>query len=429
MTPGNRLCWAAPNSADSRADRSGVLHLLTNSLPHTQSGYTMRSHAVLLAQRDAGLAPTAMTRSGYPVIVGGLSASAVDVIDGIEYRRALPTRLASTPDGRLVQQADALAQRVLDVRPAFLQTTTHYLNALVVREVAEQIGLPWAYEVRGMLEQTWVASLGSDVARERAAASSRFRLTREREAELANAANAVFTLSSSMRDDLAARGVSREKITLVPNGIDASQLTRQPPAPADARQSLGLPRTGFWVGSTSSLVDYEGFEVLLEAVRIGRTMGHDIRALIAGDGVARQSLESQISASGLTGSAILAGRVPRTKIAAYRDALDLFIVPRLDRAVTRTVSPLKPVEAMASGRPLLVTALPALLETIGADLQDLGAAVPPNDALALANRIVALSLDRSARDQMVKLGRLRASALTWPAIGATYRRTLTIVGS
>lgn len=47
-----------------------VLHVLTNSLPWTRSGYTMRSHDILTAQRSAGLAVTAMTRPGYPATIG-----------------------------------------------------------------------------------------------------------------------------------------------------------------------------------------------------------------------------------------------------------------------------------------------------------------------------------------------------------------------
>lgn len=422
MTPGTRLRWPRPATSPTGAVASGVLHLLTNSLPHTQSGYTVRSHAVLSAQRDVGLAPTAMTRIGYPVVVGGLGAAAVDVIDDISYHRALPARLAPTPDGRLVQQADALAQLAERVRPAVLQTTTHYPNAVVVREVAEHLGLPWAYEVRGMLEQTWVATLGSDEARERALASERFRLTREREAELASAAEVVFTLSGSMRDDLAERGVPRERVHLVPNGIDERLLDRTPPAPADAREALGLPREGFWVGATSSLVDYEGFDVLLDAVAIARQDGHDVRVLLVGDGSARQALQSRAIDNGLGEHAVFTGRVARDAVVPYRDALDLFVVPRHDRDVTRTVSPLKPIEAMASGRPLLVSALPPLLETIGKELEAAGMATPAGNAAALAARITALAHDEAKRMWAVEHGHLRAAAQTWSAIGTVYRR-------
>ncbi|WP_206445651.1 glycosyltransferase [Agrococcus sp. KRD186] len=429
MTPGTRLRWTPDRDARPNASASGVLHLLTNSLPHTQSGYTVRSHEVLKAQREAGLSPTAMTRVGYPVVVGGLRAAALDVVDGIEYHRALPARLASTPDGRLVQQADALAKLAGRVRPAVLQTTTHYPNALVVREVAEALGLPWAYEVRGMLEQTWVAGLGSDEARERAMASERFLLTREREAEMASAADVVFTLSRSMRDDLSERGVPRERIHLVPNGIDPALLERALPTPAAARAAVGLPQEGFWVGSTSSLVDYEGFDVLLDAVRLARADGHDVRALLVGDGAARKALEMQAQRSGLEGTVVFTGRVPTDAVAAYRDALDVFVVPRHDRAVTRTVSPLKPIEAMASGRPLLVSALPPLLDSIGEELQTLGASVPAGDAGALAARIVELSVDEAARLRLAALGRTRAAARTWRSVGTTYRERFDAIGA
>lgn len=423
MTPGTRLRWEPRGIEAHREPAHGVLHLLTNSLPHTQSGYTVRSHAVLQAQRAAGLAPAAMTRVGYPVVVGGLGAAAVDEVDGIRYHRALPLRLAATPDGRLVQQADALLSLAARVRPAALQTTTHYPNAIVVREVAEALGIPWAYEVRGMLEQTWVAGLGSDAARARAFASERYRLTREREAELASAADAVFTLADSMRDDLAARGVPLERIELVPNGIDQALLERTPPAPADARAALGLPRDGFWVGSTSSLVDYEGFDVLLEAVATARVDGHDIRALLVGDGAARKGLESSATRLGLTDVVRFAGRVPRAAADGYRDALDLFAVPRLDREVTRTVAPLKPIEAMASRRPLVVSALDPLLEVIGEELVAEGAAVPAGDASALAARIMLLSSDDLLRARLAELGRRRAMTRTWSTVAVTYART------
>ncbi|WP_404311767.1 glycosyltransferase [Agrococcus terreus] len=426
MTAGMRLRWT--HSGAPAADRHGVLHLLTNSLPHTQSGYTIRSHAVLRAQRDAGLAPVAMTRVGYPVVVGGLGARATDVIDGIAYHRALPLALAATPDGRLRQQADALATLAARIGPAALQTTTHYPNAVVVREVAEALGLPWAYEVRGMLEQTWISGLASDEARERARSSERYRLVRAREAELAAAADAVFTLADRMRDDLVERGVPRERVELVPNGIDAARLDRERLDPADARPGVGLPREGFWVGAASSIVDYEGFDVLLRAVADARAAGHDIRALLIGDGAARPALLTLATELGLDGAAVLPGRVAREAAAQWLDALDVVVVPRVDRDVTRTVAPLKPIEAMASGAPLLVSDLPPLVESVGPGMVAAGATVPPGDAGALAERLALLAGDPAARDRLAAEGRRRAAERTWGSVGRTYQETYGLLG-
>src|SRR5690606_871000 len=55
LTPGTRLRWTLRGPTSPPGNRNGVLHLLANSLPHTQSGYTVRSHEVLKAQREAGL--------------------------------------------------------------------------------------------------------------------------------------------------------------------------------------------------------------------------------------------------------------------------------------------------------------------------------------------------------------------------------------
>ncbi len=54
---------------EPRSDRA-VLHLLKESLPQRQTGFTMRSHANLLAQRAAGWDPVVVTALGFPRSVG-----------------------------------------------------------------------------------------------------------------------------------------------------------------------------------------------------------------------------------------------------------------------------------------------------------------------------------------------------------------------
>ena len=55
-----------------------------------------------------------------------------------------------------------------------LHTTTHYVNGLATGAAAAEAGLPWVYEVRGVLEETW--AVGGSTSAERAArrASQRF---------------------------------------------------------------------------------------------------------------------------------------------------------------------------------------------------------------------------------------------------------------
>ena len=413
MTPGMRLSVGV---GDAEAHGDTVLHVLTNSLPHTQSGYTIRSHNVLRAQRQARLGVEAVTRPGYPLVTGSIDAQAADVVEGISYARVLPAILASQPDRRLQQHARAIVRIGAGAR--LLHTTTNYANAIAVQAAAGVLGIPWAYEVRGMQEQTWIATLHSAEARERAVRSERYRLIRAREAQLASASDVVFTLSEGMRQDLISRGVDGESVHVMPNGIPAARLEQPCVLPSDARADLGLPRDGFWVGAVSSLVGYEGFDTLIDAVKRIRASGTDVRLLLVGDGVERPALVQQ--AADLGEAAVLPGRVDAAQAQRYLSALDVVVVPRRDLEVTRSVAPLKPIEALAAGKPLLVSDLPPLTETIGDELVTAGCAVAPSDAGALADALTRLSGDEALRNRLGELGRARAATRTWEHAGERY---------
>lgn len=418
LSPGSLL---TPPVVRQRPAADGIraLHVLTNSLPWTQSGYSLRSHAILRAQAAAGVAVEAVTRIGYPVVVGLPHAGDRDVVDGITYRRVLSTRLADTPEARLQQMVEALAPVVEDFRPGVLHTTTHFPNALVTQALAEGAGVPWVYEVRGQLEKTWLASRPED-AREEAAGSERYQLARARETEMAQAADHVITLSEALRADLVDRGVAAERISVVPNAVPSSLLD---PAgsvsSAAARAQLGLPVSGFWVGTVTSLVDYEGIDVLVDAVALLRSGGHDIRCAIVGDGVSRPGLVAQVARLGLQDAVTLPGRVPRQEAAAWHRALDVFVVPRRDVEVCRTVTPLKPIEAMAAGRPVVASDLPALAEVVTAP--QTGLVSVPGDVASLAHTLLRLSADPGLAEQLGANGRRFASTRTWEFQAETYR--------
>lgn len=84
----SRLHRRTPHLARTEGVR--VLHILTNSVPPTHSGYVIRSHEVLRAQQAARIAVAAVTRLGYPVTVGEVGAAKVDVVDDITYHSCWP---------------------------------------------------------------------------------------------------------------------------------------------------------------------------------------------------------------------------------------------------------------------------------------------------------------------------------------------------
>lgn len=380
-----------------------VLHVLTNSLPHTGSGYAQRSHSILRSLADRGFTVRAVTRPGYPVQVGIPWAHRQDVIDGIEYHRLVPWQMAQGLEARLEQHARLLADQVEQFRPALLHTTTHFTNALAVRAVARAYGIPWVYEVRGQLADTWAATRGPA-----ARLSQRYQDFVAREAEVARDADGVVTLGEGMRSSLAAAGVAPARLLTCPNAV-GEQFLEQPPGQDAARAALGLDPGAQLVGTVSSIVDYEGLDVLVRAVAQLAPDYPRLRLRIAGDGVSLPALKVLAEELGLADRSDFPGRVQRSESILHHAALDLFVVPRKDLPVTRSVTPMKSVEASAVGRPVVASDLPALAELVEDGVT--GRLVAASDVEQLAS-VLAELLDDPAECQ-----RLGAAGRSW-ALGS-----------
>jgi glycosyltransferase involved in cell wall biosynthesis len=398
-----------------------ILHLLTNSLPHTASGYAQRSHSTLLAQKEAGWDVLAVTRMGYPVQVGKLLARSTDTVDGIRYQRLIPATMAQNIDARLQQQADELLEVALEFRPSVLHTTTHYVNGLVVRAVAEALGIPWVYEVRGQLADTWASTRGPE-----ARQSEKYRLFQKRETEVMRDADLVLTLGRAMKANIVAAGIPDNKVIIAPNAVGGAFLA-EPLDKASARRDLGLAEDGQFIGTVSSLVPYEGIEDLVAAFALLAADMPQLRLLIVGDGSSMPSLQLQAQRSGFINRIIFTGRVPRSRAALYHQALDAFVVPRKDLEVTRSVTPLKPVEAMASARPVVASDLPALAEIVEDRVTGLLATAGDPASFAAAIREILSDPERAAK--FGAAGRERVlQERTWAANAVALARELEMLG-
>ena len=403
--------------ACTSAGSTASLHVLTNSLPHTRSGYAYRSHLILTTLKDAGHRVAATTRPSYPVTIGRLSGDMVESVDGVDYLRDVPLRPATTPTARLEEQAAWIADQALERQVDLLHTTTHYVNGLATGAAARAIGLPWVYEVRGVLEETWAAAGSTPAERTARRESQRFALMRSKEIEVASEADAVITLGETMREHLIAGGVPAESITLIPNSVSEAVVnTDTSRTPAQTRTRLGLPEDGIWVGTAASIVGYEGLDDLVDAVAHARRQGTDVRLLIAGDGVTLPELRERAAALG--DKAVFTGRVSQTQAIEYQLALDAIVVPRKDEPVCRLVTPIKPIEAMGLGRPVIISDLPALRELVP---ESAGLWTPPGAPERLAETLSKLACDDSARENYGQNGRAHVLATRrWKEIGRRY---------
>lgn len=416
LSPGFQL---SPRPSPQRPRQSSGIHrrvamILNNSLPHTQSGYAQRTHSLLTAMRASGIEVEAWTRLGWPASVGRLGTNVLDVIDGVPYHRLPTPSFSAEHDRRWQQQVDRLIPELAEFAPDVIHTTTDFHNGLVAQAVAASLGVPWVYELRGQIELSWAAQRPAPW-REQARSSERVLLARAKELELARAADAVVVLSQVQADDLLDHGVEPRALRIAPNAVDDTLLDHDIP-PVEARRLVGLPEDGCWVGAVSSLNGYEGHDVLLRAVALARRDGQDIRCAIVGDGPAMPELEALGSALGLGHALVMPGRVPRRTALDWYAALDVFVVPRRDIPLCRVITPMKPLEAMAMGRPVVASDLPALRTIVDGDA---GVLVPAENTEELAAALTSLAQNPARRTALGRGAHAAATERTWAHNAAT----------
>lgn len=385
-----------PTKLEPSSDKK-ILHLLKISLPYRQSGYSVRSKYSLEGQLAVGLEPVAVTEYGFPRSVGVDDAPSSEEIDGITYHRLDPGAdydLKGPWDKYLTDFANAAAPIVAAERPALIHVHSGhrgYDTALVGIALGRHFGIPVVYEVRGFFEALWTSD--TDWA-EQAETYERRRATENR---CMAAADHVVTLSESMRSDIVSRGISADKVSVVPNGVNIDSFQpRERSAELVARYGLeGV----FTFGYVSNVDHYrEGQEALIEAAVELRKRGITATAMIIGDGKRRELLEKLAAERDAGDAVIFTGRVPHDEVLDYYALLDVFVIPRVPERAARLVTPLKPFEAMAAGIPLVVSDLEALREITGDGAR--GRYFPAEDAVGLADVLADLHANPAERQAM-----------------------------
>lgn len=348
------------------ADPNRALCLLHNSLPINSGGYSARTHGLLTGIAAQGFQVSAVTRLGYPQDrAHGKPSGTIepcDIVDGISYRRLSnpDVTYGKTPIINYLK-ANILAHFPLVKRekPAILHGVSNFANGVTASFLARKFGLKSVYEVRGLWE---ITAASRDPAY---AASDSFRQFVRMEAEACNNVDRVICITEALKQEMTNRGVDAAKITVVPNGVDTARF-RPRAAHKPTADRLGIADTDIVIGYVGSVVDYEGLDDLLWAVRI---LTKDlrlatVRLLVVGDGDALAPLQELARALEISDRVLFTGRVSHKEVEDYYSLMTIMPFPRRPLPVCEMVSPLKPLEAMAMGKCVLVSSVAALAEMV-----------------------------------------------------------------
>lgn len=387
-------------AALSRPPNRKVLVALHQSRPHLQSGYAIRSHHILSNVRAHGIEAFAVTRMGFPQDRGLPLDPGVreEFVDGVLYRRLPAGRAAfeEAPDGDYVEEyASALARLVERYDCSVVHGASNYLNGRGAILAGYLTGARSIYEVRGLWYLSRLVKVPS------LEGSDELRYREQMELATMRDADSVVVISEALGAHLRVRGIPAERITVIPNAVDPERFL---PAERDEDLARELGLEGkFVVGFLGGLGLYEGLDVLLEAVgRLVRERA-DLALLIVGDGPARPSLKAGARAKGLSGVVRLPGAVPFEEVQRYYSLFDACPFPRETHAVTKLVPPLKILEAMAMGKPVVVSELAPLLEMVEPGVTGLSARA--GDPSSLCESLRALYEDAPLRSELARNGR------------------------
>lgn len=379
-----------------------ILHILDHSIP-LHSGYTFRTLSILREQRILGWETVHLTTPKQ-----GPGRVAQDEIDGMTFHRT------PSADGTgLLQQMHLTAKRILamvqSTKPHIIHAHSPVLNAMPSLWAARRHRLPFVYEMRASWEDAAVDH-GTTTQ-----GSVRYRLSRALESFALRHADEVTTICEGLQNDIFSRGLNAERVTVIPNAVDAAMFQFCDKPDAELRRSLGLDGAVV-IGFVGSFYGYEGLHLLLEAARRMLPEIPHLKVLLVGGGPQEAHLKAQALASGLQDHVIFSGRVAHADIHRYYALIDVLAYPRLPSRLTELVTPLKPLEAMAQGNVFVASDVGGHRELVRHG--ETGFLFPAGDVLALQ------AVLQSVLAQRESWPRIRQQARRWVEMERTWTHSV-----
>lgn len=228
-----------------------------------------------------------------------------------------------------------------------------------------------------------------------------------------DAADMIITVSEVNARCLVQRGVERSRIRIIANGVDEEvfhfgaprELT---PEAVTNEQPLRL----LYAGTMSA---WQGVPVAIEALRLLR---RDFPACLKLVGTIRQrqrrELENLVYSLGLNDAVEILNPVSKRELAKLHQQADVILAPltRNDRNLVQGCCPLKVIEGMASGTPVLASDLPVVRELMQPDME--GILVRAGSAKAIKDGILRLIRENGLSSKLSRAARSRVeSEFTW----------------
>jgi len=211
-------------------------------------------------------------------------------------------------------------------------------------------------------------------------------------------AKRVIANSSGLRK-LALQSFPKQKIEVIPNGVDIKTFSPPKSKPKNVRLQLI---------SIGRLIERKGYSYLIEALE--GLQGIDLTLI--GDGDQMSHLKHLAQKKEV--SVRFLGRIPHNKLPQHLQNADVFILPSLNEGMSNAA-----LEAMACGLPIIITDTGGALELIRGN----GLVVPPGDSKALQKAIIHYRQKPSLVHSEGLTSREISKTMSWQQVAKAYRIT------
>ncbi len=218
---------------------------------------------------------------------------------------------------------------------------------------------------------------------------------------------AVTTHTTYLYERLQKLGIPSQRILRLPSGFDPEMFG----APdvekmASLRKKLALQnkRVVLYVGTIS--FTNHAVDLLLEAFAFARRYREDLALVVVGGGVDLLIAQEMAKRLGIAAHCRFVGRIPRHQVPLYMSIADLSVDPTRDTDTERARWPLKIIESLAAGIPVITGDI-GDRRNILVD-GEVGILVRPNDPEKLAQGILSGLEDEERRHRMGERAKLCA---------------------
>jgi glycosyltransferase involved in cell wall biosynthesis len=160
----------------------------------------------------------------------------------------------------------------------------------------------------------------------------------------ARGCSGIITVCEALKDVLVDLGVPAEKVAVLRNGVDLSLFS--PINRGEARERLGLGKTGKVLLSVGGLIERKGHDIPIRA--LPELPG--VKLLIVGDGELRHPLENLARDVGVADRVMFLGRLPQEKLPVYFNAADALVLASSREGWANVL-----LESMACGTPVIAS--------------------------------------------------------------------------